>query len=471
LRTETDELPEGWDAAPLIDLLSVLESGSRPKGGVRKIAIGIPSIGGEHLDAHGGFRFGKLKFVPVAFYRSMIRGHIHRGDVLVVKDGATTGKVSLVRGDFPYDPAVVNEHVFVCRPSREVPPEFLFRFLFSADGQERILEHFRGAAQGGITQEFASGTLVPVAPIAEQRRIVAKVEELLAEVNHVRERLARVPAILKRFRQSVLSAACSGRLTEDWRPCGGESEWAEVAVGDLDVTIQTGPFGTALHRHDYAAGGVPLVNPMHIRDGQIRPDREYAVSRKKAQELSCYRLLEGDVVLGRRGEMGRAAVVEGSQAGYLCGTGSLFIRPNREHLSPQFISIFFRSPEIVSELQETSVGSTMTNLNQGIIRALRFPKVDIVEQREIVRRVEKLFKLADETEQQVAAATKRVDKLTQAILAKAFRGERVPTEAELARKEGRSYEPASVLLERIRAERQAKSESPARSSVRRRRKL
>jgi len=108
----SSDLPEGWVETTLDQLLQGLESGSRPKGGVRGITEGIPSIGGEHLNENGSFRFESVKFVPYSFFERMNQGHIQTGDILIVKDGATTGKVALVRDDFPYDPAVVNEHVF-----------------------------------------------------------------------------------------------------------------------------------------------------------------------------------------------------------------------------------------------------------------------------------------------------------------------------------------------------------------------
>jgi len=209
--TIDSNLPEGWVEITLSQILQVLESGSRPKGGVRGIKEGVPSIGGEHINENGGFRFDKIKFVPHNFFKKMTYGHIQTGDVLIVKDGATTGKVALVREDFPYNPAVVNEHVFICRPIEGVYPPFLFHFLFSKEGQDRILENFRGSAQGGINQSFAPGTTVPLAPLAEQKRIVAKADEVLKRVNPVRERLDRVSMILKRFRQEE-----SGAVTVDW---------------------------------------------------------------------------------------------------------------------------------------------------------------------------------------------------------------------------------------------------------------
>jgi type I restriction enzyme S subunit len=100
-------------------------------------------------------------------------------------------------------------------------------------------------------------------------------------------------------------------------------------------------------------------------------------------------------------------------------------------------------------------GVAVRGVNIGDVRVLQIAVPSLPEQREIVRRVEALFKLADAIEKRVEAATKRADKLTQAILGKAFRGELVPPEAELARREGRTYEPASALLERIRAKRNA----------------
>lgn len=189
---------------------------------------------------------------------------------------------------------------------------------------------------------------------------------------------------------------------------------------------------------------------MHISAGKLLPSSEYAVGEDKARQLSQYRLKKGDVILGRRGEMGRAAVIRNSAEGYICGTGALFIRPLSEDLDPDFLCFFLRSPQAIKALEENAVGSTMVNLNRRIVSALECPDIHISEQREIVRRVEALFTLADAIEDRVVMATARVEKLTQSILAKAFRGELVPTEAELARREGREFETASALLIRMR---------------------
>ena len=211
------DLPKSWDTAPLSDLLISLESGSRPRGGVRGISDGVPSIGGEHLKYDGSFDFTSVKYVPKEFAEKMNKGQIKVNDVLIVKDGATTGKTAFVDSNFPYRNAVVNEHVFICRPNSKIDARYLYRFLMSKNGQDSLLENFKGSAQGGINQSFAPNTEIPIAPYREQLRISAKLDKLIERMGQSQKRLIKIPIILKRFRQSILAAACSGRLTADWR--------------------------------------------------------------------------------------------------------------------------------------------------------------------------------------------------------------------------------------------------------------
>lgn len=138
----TKELPDEWVTVPLTDLLIEFETGTRPKGGVGKYTEGVPSIGAEHLNADGGFKFEKIKFVPEEFASSMKRGHLQEGDILVVKDGATTAKASLVRKSFPHDGAVINEHVFRCKVNESIESAYIFYYLFSGKGQKKFFQIF-----------------------------------------------------------------------------------------------------------------------------------------------------------------------------------------------------------------------------------------------------------------------------------------------------------------------------------------
>ena len=216
-KNKKNQLPSYWTTSPLRKLLIALESGKRPRGGVKNIKTGVPSIGGEHLNANGGFKFAKIKYVPEEFADRMVRGHIQKNDILIVKDGATTGKTSLVRESFPHKQTVINEHVFLCRCAEEINPLYLFYYLFSSEGNQQILKDFRGAAQGGISQGFADIVTVPIAPQNEQKRISAEIEKQFSRLDEAVDNLKCVKANLKRYKASVLKAAVEGRLTEKWR--------------------------------------------------------------------------------------------------------------------------------------------------------------------------------------------------------------------------------------------------------------
>ena len=426
-----NNLPKGWEDTQLENLLITLESGSRPKGGVRGIRNGIPSIGGEHLNDEGDFDFSNIKFIPEIFASSMNRGQIKSGDILIVKDGATTGKTSHVKSTFQYETAYVNEHVFICRPNNSIDSKFLFYFLWSSEGNSRILENFKGSAQGGINTSFVSNTSIPIAPFPEQQRIVAKLNFLFEKIESNKRRLEKIPQILKRFRQSLLADA-------------NNNHGAERKVQDVCSDIQIGPFGTQLHRSDYITNGIPLVNPTHIQAGEIIPDMKLTLTKTKFMDLSNYHLKSGDTIMGRRGEMARCALVGKKENGWLCGTGSLYFRPDQNKIHPNYLYWALSNPNTKSYLEGAAKVSTMSNLNLNVVRDIPISLPSLHEQREIVRRVEQLFAVADKIESRYNQAKAMLDKLPQSILAKAFRGELVPQDP--------SDEPASALLERIKSE-------------------
>ncbi|MEX1362579.1 MAG: restriction endonuclease subunit S [Nannocystaceae bacterium] len=147
--------------------------------------------------------------------------------------------------------------------------------------------------------------------------------------------------------------------------------------------IQIGPFGSLLHKEDYTTGGVPLINPMHIVSGKIQAGEDQTVSEQKAATLSGYRLQQGDVVMGRRGEMGRCAIVSGTEAGMLCGTGSLYLRPDPKRLSSLFLARMLSSESMKRRLENLSQGVTMPNLNRTMIEGLEVLLPPLAEQKRI----------------------------------------------------------------------------------------
>ena len=187
INTET-ELPEGWVWQRLDDLLVSLETGTRPIGGAVGILDGVPSLSAEHMTINGTFNFTNLRYVPHEFYSQMNRGHIQQDDILIVKDGATTGKTCFIDESFPFSEAVINEHVFICRANPEkVCSKYLFFWLWGENAQTAIQSTFQGAAIGGINQKFVEKVFVPLPSLPEQKRIAAMLTEQLAAVEKARK--------------------------------------------------------------------------------------------------------------------------------------------------------------------------------------------------------------------------------------------------------------------------------------------
>ncbi|HEY2934412.1 MAG TPA: restriction endonuclease subunit S [Acidobacteriota bacterium] len=335
---------------------------------------------------------------------------------------------------------------------------------------------------------------VPLPPLSEQERIVVKIEALLAQVNAARERLARVPKILKRFRQAILAAACSGRLTEDWRksnpqgdgvkklladvlsrrkhrtkesglgryhePCQPDTtflsevpeEWELASMDQLTCLVTSGSRGWAKY---YVDSGPYFIRAENINTDSLRLRGVAHVDPPNNAEGRRTRIERGDLLVTITGaNVTKSALVEIDLPEAYVSQHIALVRPIDPSLG-QFLYLWAVSPnQGRAKLINDAYGAGKPGLNLDNIKEMPVGLPSIDERREIVRRVGALFNLADMIEKRVEAAMTRADKLTQAILAKAFRGELVPTEAELARREDRTYEPASVLLERIKVERE-----------------
>jgi type I restriction enzyme, S subunit len=288
-------------------------------------------------------------------------------------------------------------------------------------------------------------------PLAEQKRIVAKVEELLERANAARERLRRVPEILKRFRQAVLAEACSGQLTEDWREAGliGEGIPATWSLTNAGKVYLDARYGTSKNC-ETGQDAIPVLRVPNIAGGTLDLT-DLKFTDLSQREMDTLFVEEGDIIICRTNGsldlIGKAAVVPKLKRPHAFASYLIRVRVDQSQVLPSYFHHFLSGPDGRDQIEEkarTTAGQF--NLNLEILRGLQLPVPPMAEQHEIVRRVQGLFALADAIEQRVAAATAKAEKLPQAILAKAFRG-------ELVRTEGRSYETASQLLERIKPER------------------
>ena len=158
-------------------------------------------------------------------------------------------------------------------------------------------------------------------------------------------------------------------------------DWAVKKLGEL-ADFRTGPFGSALHKSDYTTGGVPVINPMHIIGAKLMPTVTMTITEAAANKLVEFRLQSNEIVIGRRGDMGRCAVVRENNAGWLCGTGSMIVRPS-PRMNPDFLQRILTTSEIIGKIESASVGSTMINLNQATLSNLYVQCPRVKEQRAI----------------------------------------------------------------------------------------
>lgn len=173
-----------------------------------------------------------------------------------------------------------------------------------------------------------------------------------------------------------------------------------------------------IHQSDYVTDGIPLINPSHMIDDEIVPDVDVAVSEDMAKELESYSISEGDIVMARRGEAGRIALVTRKEVGWLCGTGSFLLRFSKEPVRG-YLKLIFRCEFIRNYLAGEAVGTTMVNLNHGILKKIPLAVPPIAEQHRIVAKVDELMTLCDTLKARLKAAQSIQIHLADAIVEQA----------------------------------------------------
>lgn len=218
------------------------------------------------------------------------------------------------------------------------------------------------------------------------------------------------------------------------------SSWEWCKLNELCIKFSTGPFGSCIHKSDYVTEKeFSFINPTNIINGKINKDKVAYISSDKAKELSKYKLEEDDVLLARRGDLTKCAVISKKDIGVYCGTGSFFLRLNK--VNPKFFSMLYTSSYFQNILKSECVGATMNNLNQRVLSNISIPLPPINEQSRIVIEVEKWLALIDTIETNFIELRTTISLIKNKILDLAIHGELVP--------QNPNDESASELLKRI----------------------
>ena len=287
--------------------------------------------------------------------------------------------------------------------------KFIVYYASSARWFSDIEAKCTGSTRKRISRKNLQNIDIPIPPLAEQKRIVAKIDAAFEKIDALKANAERNLANAKELFQSALDEAM--------RPKKG---WVEKQLGEV-ANIRVGPFGSSLHKADYVENGVPLVNPCHMKDSKIADRISTQVSHDKAESLKEYRLKAGDIVFARRGEIGRLAFVSEKEDGYLCGTGSLFAR-FKERYDIQFLYFLFSSKSFVEKVDMLSSGTTMKSINSSALESMCFSVPPMNEQRRLAKQLDSLSQKTETLHQNYAQQIADCAEMRQAILREAFEG-------------------------------------------------
>lgn len=354
---------------PLSHWVEELESGARPKGGIKDGVGEVPSLGAEHLSDNGGFNFSKDKRIPIEFYRSMKKGRTRRDDILVVKDGATTGKVSFVGPDFPYSEAAINEHVFrVSVSQNRADPRFVFRYLQSPGGQQQIMSDFRGATVGGIGRTFVDKVFLPDFDLNKQRRIAG----ILDKADTIRRKREEVLAMADDFLRSSFGHMFFSSEA-NW-PMTRIKDVAELINGDRSSNYPSGP--------DIVNDGVLFVSTKNIVDSKLSLHTKAFITPDKFRSLTRGKLKRNDLIVTLRGSVGQVAVFDCEYETGFINAQLMIVRPDEAALMPAYLLQVFTHSNFQNELLAAQSGSAIPQLTAGQIGRMEIPLPPISVQKQ-----------------------------------------------------------------------------------------
>ena len=429
------ELPQGWICAHVRDVCDRVVVGWVGPTAEHYVPNGIPMLRGTDIK-RGNVRLSEVEYISPEFHQSIHKSKVTPGDVVVVRIGRA-GEAAVV----PPELAEANcAGLVAIKAPNATLPDYLARYLNSPSGLASSKAESRGVTRVTLNTASIAEAWVPVAPLAEQRRIVAKLDALTARTARARADLDRIPALAARYKQAVLAKAFSE----------AEAEALETTtLGALAEEVRNG----LSRRPEHAPPGYPILKISAIRPLTVRLEEVRYYLVEPGEDVGKYALKSGDLLFTRfngNPELVAACgrVRELPEEGMLYPDKLIRVRLNQDRVVPEFAEIIASSPQARTQLEQNIKSAAgQHGISGGDLKMLRMPLPTVDAQKVIARRTASALREIDRLVAEAAAARRLLDRLDQAILAQAFRGDLVPQDP--------ADEPASVLLDRIRAERAA----------------
>ncbi|WP_114864225.1 restriction endonuclease subunit S [Comamonas sp. AG1104] len=402
-----------------------------------------------------GLDLSDIYYVNESVHREIYtRCPVEYGDVLYIKDGVTTGiaAINTLREEFS-----LLSSVALLKPEKNyLNSAYLKHWLNSPLTKKTMTNGMTGTAIKRLVLKQIRAAEIPVAPYEEQRRIADKLDTVLTRVDALNDRLARITPLLKRFRQSVLAAATSGRLTEDWRQENdlpalswkSITEFREQTLLDLPNSWKWVEFSEIAGVKSDLRDPSKYQNEVHLAPNHIEP---------WSGRISGCQTIADDAVKSPKNWFNAGQIVYSKIRPNLCkvaipdfsGLCSADMYPISTKLNDDYLLLWMLGERFTSWASNAESRTVLPKINTKELGKIPVPVASAGEQTEIVRRVEILFAYADRLEARLQTARSAADRLTPALLAKAFRGELVPQDP--------NDEPATELLRRLREARAAEA--------------
>ena len=370
-------------------------------------------------------------------YKEVKKGYTKfiEGDVLFAKitPCMENGKLAIAKGlQNELGCGTTELHVF--RTTGVCSSKFLYYYLHQKDFRNYCKSQFSGAVgQQRVSKQVFQERKFPLPPINEQKRIVVKLDQLFAHLDTVKDRLERIPELLKQFRQTVLTQAVTGKLTQDI-----PSNWRKITI---DTICKESFYGPRFSSDDYDESGIPTVRTTDMtNDGKIVITPGTPKVQVPSEKIESFRVKNGDLLITRTGSIGKMAIYN-SEIVAIPSAYLIRFRFDESAINTKFLYFYLISPKGQFEMGLHSTAITQPNINAKKIRSIEIPYPPLDLQKEIVHRVESLLRKSNKIEQKYQSLKEKIERLPQTILAKAFRGELV--------EQYLNDEPAGELFERI----------------------
>jgi len=450
-------LPFGdWQELSLRECVTKLVDGSHAPP--PKANGGKPMLSARNIH-NGAIVFDDYRLIEEgAFMEEDARTQVTAGDVLLTIVGSI-GRSAVVHSEHP--PFTLQRSVAVVTPKPSIDPTYLSYYFQSPAFQRWLLANAKGTAQKGIYLNTLGASTIRIPGLETQRRIVAKLDYLIARSKSARDELGSVARLIDCYKQAILASALRGDLTADWRSQQGVSlnEWSCVTIGEVTTDVR---YGTAA-KCSYEPKVTPVLRIPNVVNGHIDTDDVKYGSFSK-RELDTLSLLSGDILVirsnGSLNLVGRAAVVTDATAGYLYAGYLIRLRLDLLRVAPYFVLHALAAPAIRQEIESRAKSTSgVNNINSEQLKSLSLPMPPLAEQIEIACRVGEMFGRIEAMAREVSRARLLLDRFDQVTLAKAFHGELVPQDP--------NDQPVSIAPSEIPAEVRRTPERPPRSAKRR----